>query len=141
MLTGKDRTARVEDLHLEADPREGQDQAVTRKGDSREEDHLAVTRKAGFRGEGPQSVIRKADIREEGPLAVHRIQDSVAEDQPKETIKADLCAEALRAAVVTGNRSSANAPVPKGFHEKTEKKADPRSWFSKMQGDPQKASC
>ena len=141
MLTVRDRTARVEDLHLEADHREDQVPAGIRREDSRDEGLPDVTRKEAFRVEDPLGVNRKADIREESPRDVHKIQDSVAEDQPQETVKADLHAEAPKADGLTGNRSLANAPVPKDFQKKTEKKADPRNWFSKMQDDLQKASC
>lgn len=140
MLTDKDRTARVEDLRSEADHRADQVPAGIRKEDSREEGLPDVTRKEAFRVEDPLVVNRKADIREEGLRVVHRIQDSVAEDRPEETVKADLHAEAPKADGLTGNRSLANAPVPKDFQEKIEKKVDPRNWFSKMQGGLQKVS-
>ena len=127
MLTGKGRTARVEDLHLEADHREGRGQAVTRKAVFKEGDLRVGT--------------TKADTRVEGPQGVHRIQASAAEDQPQETVKAVSLAGAPRAAGATGNRNLANGPVPKVFHERSEKKAAQRSWFSKMPEDLPKASC
>jgi hypothetical protein len=109
--------------------------------DFREEGPRAVTRKAVFKEGDLRVGTTKADTRVEGPQGVHRIQASAAEDQPQETVKAVSLAGAPRAAGATGNRNLANGPVPKGFKERTEKKAAQRSWFSKMPEDLPKASC